>query len=676
MRFLIGLVFVCLIVFTLMGDVHGDDDVFDCVPCSDILLSEISDVPWVPVPPGAQPKVIYGEDDRIDVYEETDPQRLAWTASTCALIDVSRMTQQPDGSWIISSPGAYIRGDRPACEWEPFGDQPTAAFCSGFVVGEDLIATAGHCYNTYPLGNVLFVFGFRMLDATTPRLAFLESEVYQGVEFVSRESSGNLDHCIVRVDRPITAPGAVPLPLRRHDVIQPGTFVGVIGHPSGLPMKIAFGNTFVRDASNPYYFVANLDTYGGNSGSPVFNAAGGIVEGILVRGAPDFILRTDCFESNVYDNDGGRGEDVTKTTVFAEAVPPIEEMCIFECGDVYGGDGTIAWDLCYEEIPEGLPGVNAVPDAVGVYTVTYTVSDPDKNGTEEALLVVYVEDTMAPDIFLGAFDVSRYNENGFLLQQVNTPFIEPDTFLVFDACDGDLGLPQDPGVPGNVFALAWLLDDEGELQWQHFSDTTRMPELRAYSDFTTTLGNYLLIYIVSDSVENVYPAFDGFGLPPVYDPVDGSAAFLDGEGNVKPELDFVRLVRVVATLPLAVDAVGNRQVAKGVGDSVIFTIMVSNEVGPLTYQWYRVMDNEIYDSILDAVEPTLSLHDITEADAGAYVCEVTDTGNDTSAWSPVFTLHVYHAVHAVRMLGLLALATAAALAGVVRMKKKGVRFEH
>ena len=88
-------------------------------------------------------------------------------------------------------------------------------------------------------------------------------------------------------------------------------------------MKIAFGDTYVRSSGATGYFVANLDTYGGNSGSPIINAATGMLEGILVRGATDFVIDNveNCFRSNVYSNTGGRGEDVTKATVFAPHVP-------------------------------------------------------------------------------------------------------------------------------------------------------------------------------------------------------------------------------------------------------------------------------------------------------------------------------------------------------------------
>ncbi len=287
-------------------------------PC----VTEIGAVPWTPPDTTIRPKVIYGADDRIDVYAETDPQRRDWAAATCALIYTSRLTEHDDGSWTISSPSAYRRYGLPPCEGEPFGDQPTAAYCTGFMVGTDLIVTAGHCYNTNSIENTRFIFGFWMVDETTPRLDFHADEVYQGVEVVSFSPSGEYDHSVVRVDRPIRAPGARPFIIRREGDIMPGEFIGVIGHPSGLPMKLAFGNTYVRSSDRTGFFVANLDTYGGNSGSPIINADTGILEGILVRGETDFVNSGSCFESNVVPDDGGRGEDVTKSTVFADFVPP------------------------------------------------------------------------------------------------------------------------------------------------------------------------------------------------------------------------------------------------------------------------------------------------------------------------------------------------------------------
>ncbi len=52
------------------------------------------------------------------------------------------------------------------------------------------------------------------------------------------------------------------------------------------------------------FFVANLDTYGGNSGSPVVDARTYVVEGILVRGEDDFVQNDGCYVSLVCPDAG------------------------------------------------------------------------------------------------------------------------------------------------------------------------------------------------------------------------------------------------------------------------------------------------------------------------------------------------------------------------------------
>jgi hypothetical protein len=101
--------------------------------------------------------------------------------------------------------------------------------------------------------------------------------------------------------------------------------VYVIGHPVGLPTKFADGAN-VRNNNNESFFVCNLDTYGGNSGSPVFNSSTHELEGILVRGETDFIVTENgCRKSNVCpQNDPNfvcRGEDCTRSTEFGDFVP-------------------------------------------------------------------------------------------------------------------------------------------------------------------------------------------------------------------------------------------------------------------------------------------------------------------------------------------------------------------
>ena len=277
------------------------------------LRTTIGTTPWTP--PDPRQRIIYGTDDRIDVFQETNPQRVALAASTCALISNDMLFDNGDGTITITPSGFTVAG-LPPCPGEAFATQPTAAFCSGFMVGSDLIVTAGHCVDGVSgLADFSFVFGFDMLDQFTPALRVNRNQVYSGSELLSWDPGGILDHALVRVGRPITAPNAAPLPFRTGGIIGNSDPVGAIGHPVGLPKKIAFGDTtIVRNNTNGAFFTANLDTYGGNSGSPVFNQMTGVVEGILVRGLPDFSLGEACFQSNVIPDLFG-SEAVTRITV-------------------------------------------------------------------------------------------------------------------------------------------------------------------------------------------------------------------------------------------------------------------------------------------------------------------------------------------------------------------------
>ena len=298
---------------------------------------------------GNNPKVIYGVDDRIDVYEETDPGRLAQARSTCGILSRNRLVDNNDGTYTILTPFFDV------CPSEPFSSQPVPMFCTGFMVGDRRITTAGHCLDETRIDNAAIVFGFEMLDANTPVTTVNADQVYFPTTIISQALSGTVDYCVFDVDRDITAPGASALPLRPSGSVELGQQVGVIGHPSGLPMKIAFGaSTVVTKIDDANVFEANLDTYGGNSGSPVFDQATGAVEGILVTGATDYVTIEEngvpCRVSNVLDDSAG-SEGVTRSSVFAAFVSDSEGEGVVEGSTE--GEGALEGTIDGEGLAEG-----------------------------------------------------------------------------------------------------------------------------------------------------------------------------------------------------------------------------------------------------------------------------------------------------------------------------------
>jgi hypothetical protein len=263
-------------------------------------------------------RVIYGVDNRQDLYQVKSSKVQAVAKTVVALVKASDLTREADGSYTLATQPYHEAYQ--LCGNEPFFAQPLGCFCSGFLVAPDVIATAGHCVKSQAdLASMRFVFGFRMIDAEHARTNFPAEDVYAGATLIGRQlSPDGTDWALVRLDR--TVVGRAPVKLRTSGKIGDTQSLFVVGHPSGLPQKYAAGAR-VRDNTPAPFFVANLDTYGGNSGSPVFSASTRKVEGILVRGENDFVSNGSCYVSLVCPTTGCRGEDVTRTMAWAAKVP-------------------------------------------------------------------------------------------------------------------------------------------------------------------------------------------------------------------------------------------------------------------------------------------------------------------------------------------------------------------
>ena len=256
--------------------------------------------------------VIYGEDNRKDVFESTDSMLVELSKSTAAMIGTQNLKATSRGEIQISAGTLEGRG---VCAKERFSQQISAANCSGFLIAPDVLVTAGHCIKAqYDCSNNKWVFDYKVDHAEQGAINVPSSSVYSCKKIISRslDQTTKDDWAVIQLDRKVN--DRRPLSFRRSGKIRKGASLAVIGHPTGLPTKIADGAK-VRSLDSKF-FVANLDTYGGNSGSAVFNTQTGDVEGILVRGENDYVYDyvLGCQKSNECSNEGCRGEDVTYIT--------------------------------------------------------------------------------------------------------------------------------------------------------------------------------------------------------------------------------------------------------------------------------------------------------------------------------------------------------------------------
>lgn len=264
-------------------------------------------------------KVVYGEDNRKDLYEVFNPMHLRLAKSTAIQV-LDKDYTYSNGYYQFSK---TLSERMNVCSTERFADQIAPGNCSGFLVGEDLLVTAGHCMKSEnDCKNAKWIFDLSTNDDGSSKDRMHESSVYTCSQIIGQQLTGypKVDYAIIKLDRKVT--GRKPLKVRTAGKIKDNQSIVVIGHPSGLPTKVSDGAEVTSNGTIPY-FTANLDTFGGNSGSAVFNDETGEVEGILVRGARDYVSSGDgCYVVNTCENDpsGGScaGEGVTRITEVLE----------------------------------------------------------------------------------------------------------------------------------------------------------------------------------------------------------------------------------------------------------------------------------------------------------------------------------------------------------------------
>lgn len=269
-------------------------------------------------------KVVYGTDGRQEVFQ-APTQMGEWARSTAAMIPIHALKK--NGSNFELKGYSTLKDDYELCSSELFVAQPTAANCSGFLVAPDVLVTAGHCVqNNSDCSSNYWVFDYKMMNADAFKNTFTSAEVYKCTSIVARELNNKTknDFAIIKLDRVVT--GRAPLKFRTSGKVSEKADLVVIGNPSGIPTKITEGGT-MRTNTNPVYFVANLDTFAGNSGSAVIDTQSGLVEGILVRGENDYVAdeARQCSVVNVCEEGQCRGEDVTRITNLANFLKPVKK---------------------------------------------------------------------------------------------------------------------------------------------------------------------------------------------------------------------------------------------------------------------------------------------------------------------------------------------------------------
>ena len=286
--------------------------------------------------------VIYGTDDRQDVYAHPDMNLRALAQGSIVALMRDTALDLTDPMNVAFTGTNTLSTSQNLCPGQRFENDPAHSDCSGTLIDDDLVLTAGHCFTAPDTDagasgpstcqNVRFV--FKYYHEAAGRLATItRNDVFSCAEIITRVERTNpdgtlQDYAFVRLDRS-AAPRFSPVRVARSNApTAAGQSITVIGFGSGIPAKIDSGGT-VTDirASAGDFFEVNSDTFSGNSGSGVFDTTTREMLGILVRGATDYVptMGGSCNVANICASvpsgtDCG-GESVNRLSV------PFEDFC-------------------------------------------------------------------------------------------------------------------------------------------------------------------------------------------------------------------------------------------------------------------------------------------------------------------------------------------------------------
>lgn len=260
--------------------------------------------------------VIYGVDNRVEVVDYYLPNFQIKARSVAGLVPKKHLLPSLNG---VECPGCFFFSQRKTlqliknlCPGEAFSKQVSLPICNGFLLADDVMLTVGHCIRTdADVKNHYWVF-----DYVKGTKTIAKENVYEGLEIIKTtcedecDEDATKDSTLVRLKKVVV--GRDPLPIRLKGKVKVGTEVVLIGNPNGIPMKIIDNGFVLKRKWN--YFIANIDSYKGNSGAPVFNKYTGLVEGMLFDGEEDYVSElSGCRKNNIIKMENKKiGEKVLK----------------------------------------------------------------------------------------------------------------------------------------------------------------------------------------------------------------------------------------------------------------------------------------------------------------------------------------------------------------------------
>lgn len=261
-------------------------------------------------------KAIYGSFDN-EFISMKAPQKIREMATGITyLVDNILVSHKSATESVIY--GQTLRERDNLCSDQKFSENLTAGFCTGFLVGKDIIVTAGHCVNEETkCKSTSFVFGVNSAKEDSYQFKVLRNNIYSCKRVLTsfHKKGTPYDYAIIQLDREVKFRHVFVL--GDDTKVTEKSKVAMLGHPSGLALTYS-APAPVTQTWDYDIFRTTLDSFSGNSGSPVFDLATEKVMGILTGGQNDFEENGRCNNYAHYDYGSERVTRISKIKKIVE----------------------------------------------------------------------------------------------------------------------------------------------------------------------------------------------------------------------------------------------------------------------------------------------------------------------------------------------------------------------
>jgi V8-like Glu-specific endopeptidase len=250
-------------------------------------------------------QAIYGKDDREFISKMSAPKFKTISSSVALIISKESIEKSWFGQQIQADSLKNVVG---LCTDEKHANLPSLNNCTGFLIGEDLLLSAGHCFiDESDCKNKVIVFDVTKEKVNKQGYRVNKSSVFACREILMNSSSTQLDFSLIKLDRKTENRNILKLDHTELKSTE-SHYAYMVGHPLGLPLMKTSAELLTSSEFDIVY-KTSLDSFIGNSGSPVIHAETQKVIGLLVNGNEDFEWDEEykCQRYKKYETIGNEG---------------------------------------------------------------------------------------------------------------------------------------------------------------------------------------------------------------------------------------------------------------------------------------------------------------------------------------------------------------------------------